>query len=70
MSATPAVPRLEELGRDLLATSLLRRWLACGLVSGIGIGAAVVALVLPDVPWKYLERKGDALKGAAEEVSA
>jgi beta-carotene hydroxylase len=41
-AATPTVPRLDELGRDLLATGRLQRWLACGRPLA---GVAVFALV-------------------------
>jgi fatty acid desaturase len=40
MSAIPPVPRLDELGRDLLATDLLRRWLACARpLAGVAVFA-------------------------------
>jgi beta-carotene hydroxylase len=45
MSATPAIPRLDELGHDLVATGRPQRWLACGRpLAGVVVFALVAWL--------------------------
>ena len=47
MSAPPTAPRLDELGHDLLATGLLRRWLACGRpLAGVAAFALLAVRVI------------------------